>query len=331
MVIALSTLFSSTLVLSQEDGLTVSAETMASLVFYPSRSAPANVLSLNNSQIAAEISALVISIPVRVGDIVEAGDVLALLDCRQAKLNHTIEASQVARLKDALDFDSRELERQETLVTGGNIGESAFDRIQTDVLDKNNQLLAQQALLNIAELNVERCSITAPYAGVVSARLASEGERMTMGAPVVQLVQVDELEVMANIALDDVASFRAAEAYVFQHNGSRYPLTIRSLVPMVESNARIREARLVFSNETSIAGSSGRLIWETPLAHVPARFLQLRDKVPGIFIVENNSARFVPLPDAEEGRPVQFDMNEATLLITDGRFGLRDGQAITVR
>ena len=47
-----------------------------------------------------------------------------------------------------------------------------------------------------------------------------------------------------------------------------------------------------------------------------------------MFVFEEGRARFVGLPDAQDGRPVLIELPPDTLLITEGRQGLNDGDAV---
>jgi hypothetical protein len=49
----------------------------------------------------------------------------------------------------------------------------------------------------------------------------------------------------------------------------------------------------------------------------------------GVFIVENNVARFHAVKQASEGRPVAIDLDGATRLITRGRYRLQPGDAVS--
>ncbi|PKO62669.1 MAG: efflux RND transporter periplasmic adaptor subunit, partial [Betaproteobacteria bacterium HGW-Betaproteobacteria-17] len=69
-----------------------------------------------------------------------------------------------------------------------------------------------------------------------------------------------------------------------------------------------------------------------PRPFVPADYLVKRAGQLGVFVVEARRARFVPLPDAQEGRPASAAALPAeAALVTDGRFALQDGMTVTPR
>src|SRR3990167_4414973 len=59
---------------------------LSEIAIYPERDASAQAVSLNESRIAAEISGRIEAIPVRVGNRVARGEVLARIECRDHEL-----------------------------------------------------------------------------------------------------------------------------------------------------------------------------------------------------------------------------------------------------
>ncbi|WP_168204310.1 efflux RND transporter periplasmic adaptor subunit [Aliikangiella coralliicola] len=321
---------------SQNTKLTTSVTTQAfeSLRFNPSRNAPAKVESLNRSRIPAEVGAVVSRLTAKVGKIVEAGELLAELDCRDFELNFQVQSAQLEQLKIQQEFEQREVKRGEKLLKRKNLGEAELDRRKTILQTTQAQALAQQASVNRALLEKSRCKILAPFAGVVISRLASEGEMIEKGAPVIELVQTDELEVSANIALSDEVSFVGANQYYLEANSQNYPVKVRQLTAAVVDSARSREARLVFLDKSTLPGVIGRLVWRSPTPHLPAHLLQKRGEQFGVFISNDSNAHFIAIPEAQEGRPIPI-LDESqwsgAQLIIDGRHGLQDKQKISIK
>ena len=107
-----------------------------------------------------------------------------------------------------------------------------------------------------------------------------------------------------------------------------------AILPVIQSNEKSREARFVFTDKKAIPGSTGRLRWQSEMLYLPAHLLLKRDGKRGYFIVEQlgdkNSAKFIAVSSAEEGRPLAFNMTPNTRIITEGRHGLNDGDEIEV-
>lgn len=310
----------------------VSTETASELLMNPTRSSPAVVISLNKGNIPAQTSGVISKLLVNVGDTVNKGETIAVVDCVNNIFKQKAEAAKFSRAQTQLLFNKRELKRGKKLVQQKNIGEAELDRISIAVDNARSEYNAQQAALDIAVLNVERCNVKSPYLGVVTKRIASVGAMIEYGKPVVEMIETTGLEVSAKIANSDQASFNAAKSYVIDTGGKQYNVSLRALLPVIENNARSREARFIFTNETALAGSTGRLRWQSPIAYLPAHLLQKRNGKRGYFVVENqggkNIAKFIEVTSAEEGRPLLFSQDQNINVVTDGRHNLNDGDEV---
>jgi RND family efflux transporter MFP subunit len=308
----------------------ISIQKAESLILFPERNASAQVVALNKSKVPAEISALLIKLVVNVGDEVQQGQLLAQLDCYNTQLLFSVEQAQLKVLASQLAFAQRELNRGNKLAKQNNIGEVELDRRQTKITEIQAQSLAQRSRFSLAEKNVSRCQIHAPFSGIVTKRHAAEGEMLVTGQSVVELLQLNDLQVSGKISLNDQISFLAASRYIFSVNKQDYPLALRTLIPLIEKNTRSREARFNFVEQSAVAGSSGRLRWLSAQGHLPAHLLQSRQGKKGFFILNDQRAQFITVDSAEEGRPVPYTLDKNQLLIIDGRLGLLDGEKVSL-
>ncbi len=261
---------------------------LESLVFYPSRNAPAKVESLNHSNIPAQVDAVINHLVVKVGDKIEVGGKLAELDCRDVNLNVTSQTAQQLQAKNKFNYEERQFARGKELAKQKSIGEAELDSLETNLAVAHSILIAQKALMDTAILEQERCIVRAPFTGIVTSRFANEGEMLRKGEAVVEMLQNDNLEVSAEIALVDSDSYEAASSFYFETNGSQYALEARILLPAVTSDTRSRQGRLNFINQTAIPGITGRLYWKSPKAHIPAHLLQIRDGINGVFVADGS-------------------------------------------
>ncbi|MCO7223563.1 efflux RND transporter periplasmic adaptor subunit [Pleionea sp. CnH1-48] len=307
------------------------------LAYYPKYSAPAKVVALNHSVIPAELSANIVDIKVRVGDRVDKGQTLALLDCRDSTFAHSQRQAQLEQTQNNLQFNLRELQRAEKLAKQRNLGEAELDRRTIQAENSESQKQSQQAALQQAELNLSRCQITAPFEGVVTQRQANVGERVNPGQAVIRLLQSNQEEISARIALSDETSFQQANQYWLTSNDTDYPLTLRHFLPVIENGTQSREARFTFqapsSSEQKAAyvGSTGRVFWQSSAPFLPSQFLQQRNGKNGIFVFKGGVAFFQEIEESEEGRPIPIhNLAEDTQIIFSGYHGLTDGQPVMV-
>lgn len=322
------TFYSSTLVSAKT---LVISEEASTVVIYPTRSAPAIVIALNQSVIPAQTSGVVTKLLVNVGDNVLKGEILATLDCQINVLNHRSQAATFEQLYSQLLFNKRELVRGRSLLEQKNIGEAELDRLNNAVENSRAILQMQKALVERASVNIERCNIKAPFNGIITKRLVSLGEMIDFGKPLVEIIENTRLEVSAKIAGGDEVSFNKAKTFTLDIAERLYNVTRRAFLPVIENNSRSREARFIFIDQQAIAGDTGRLRWKSASPYLPAHLLQKRQGKNGYFINENNIAKFIEVDTAQEGRPLVYVLGESTQIITQGHHGLKDGDPIKLK
>lgn len=313
---------------AQQAPTPVTTAPLAQKSFFKAHSAPAATLSLNESLISAETSGRVASIAVRIGDTVAQATLLATLACRDNQLQ--LQQAQARRLgiEARAMLARQQIKRSQSLRKQRNVSQERLDQQQADLKSAQADLQAQTAAIEQAQLNVERCQIRAPFAGVVTARRIGEGSWTTPGQPLFELIDSERLEISAQIAIDQIDSLSEARDIVLETNNGQYPLTLQRLVPVVASRGRNREARLIFRDQAALPGTSGRLVWHSRLRYVEADIPQRRGEQMGLFLLEGDQTRFHPLPAAQEGQPARVNLPEETQLIIEGRHALQDGDPV---
>ena len=308
----------------------VRATALSSLAIFPQLSAPAQVLSLNDSLIASPLSATVEQILVRVGDVVEAEAELLRLECGDQR--NALQQSMAGRdaLKARQSFADFQYTRARSLVKSKNISDEQLRQRRADAGVLQAELAGAEAGVARALRNVERCRVTAPFKAVVVERSISIGEKVQPGKSLLRLLDLSELEVSAQVQASDMEALQQAKGMALLVDAHSYPLTLRSVIPALEPRSRSRELRLDFVGEAATPGSSGRLQWLKSQPHLPAEFLLRRDGQYGVFVLEQSKARFVAIEGAREGSPVVMTLPADTLIVTEGRYGLNHDDAVSV-
>ncbi len=334
-----SILINTALLLVMWSGLTLSAENsqprpittklLSELVVYPGKSAPAQVLSLNESRISTQLSALVGSVAVKVGDKVKRGEPLITLICDDARLQLNQVQASVAVIDARLEWLAAQLKRSEQLHSSDSLSAELLQQRQSELKVSEAERAMAIASTNMAKLNVARCEVNAPFSGVVTSRLVAEGEWITTGTPVVTLLDTLRLELSAQIGVDDLEMLRQAKRVEFVAQDQRYPLALRAAPEKVDPRLRQREVRFNFTDNTPLPGQVGRLEWKNSIAHLPADLIVKRAGHLGIFVIEQEQAHFIILSDAIEGRPASVKQLPSNALIAvEGRHSLRDGDRV---
>ncbi|HEC19459.1 MAG TPA: efflux RND transporter periplasmic adaptor subunit [Gammaproteobacteria bacterium] len=316
----------------------VEARPFAELAVYPEYRAPASVISDNNSRISAEVSARIQSIPVQVGDVVEKDAVLVRLAPEDLQLAVAREETALQALQVRLELADYQLSRARALSRKKVVAEELLKQREAELRTLRAQLEGQKITLALARRQLAKATIHAPFDASIGARLAQEGELASPGSPLLQIIDRRRVEVSAQLQAQPARSLQQAKQVELVTEQGHYLLRLRTIAPNFDPQTRTREARLGFrdteKSTTALPGSAGELVWRDPQPRLPAELLIRREGQLGVFVIDENAggirARFIPLPDAEEGRPAATGLTPQTRVITLGRFRLRDGDTVSV-
>ena len=309
---------------------TVSTQALSELLVPHHYRASAQALSLRSSDIAAEINAIITHIIEDVGDSVAVGEPLIQLDCREVEAVKIQSEATLAALNAREALAKQQLKRTQKLRRTKSTSEEELNQKQSTLDAANAEKRAQIASLEIANLNVERCSATAPFAGVITERFAQEGERITQGTRLLHLVDHENLQIHAQIAADASDNLTKNSKINFVSNNQTYPAELVSLAAVIDSRTQTQAARFNFTNEKPKAGTLGHITWSDERLALPIKLVLERNKQQGLFYTENKIARFYPLTQVEAGQPIYVDLPADTQIITKGHLGLTIDEPIEI-
>ncbi len=314
-----------------DEVLPVTVATIEDLTEFPENHAPATVVSINHSRIAAEISGRLEELPVKVGDLVEKESLLARLDCQDHLLEKQAQSARLQALNAQHDLARFQLKRAESLAKNRNVSEELLNQRQSEMRVVEAQRREQQIGIALVERRISKCSLQAPFAALITDRLANVGEWLNPGHAVVKLLDLDDIEVSAQVPTTAIEGLREARNIRFINSSQPYTLQLKVILPAIDTRSRSSEVRLTFIREQDLPGTAGRVVWQDRSPHLPAALVVKRNGQRGIFILEEDKASFHPLPQALAGRPTRVSLPPATLVILEGRFSASDGQQVRVQ
>jgi len=159
--------------------------------------ATGTIRAREDAVLSAKSTGQIKRIRVQVGDRVRAGAPLVEMDATNALIAldnaRALERLAAARLAEA----GREVARSKQVFEGGAMPQSTYDQVQTGRDVAAAQLDQARAALRAAEQQVADATLTAPFAGVITAKYRNAGDTVTMMpvTPIVALTDVDHLEV----------------------------------------------------------------------------------------------------------------------------------------
>jgi RND family efflux transporter MFP subunit len=310
----------------------VSVQPLAEVLIDLERRAAAEVLALNQAVLAAEITGVVKRVAADAGNSVSQGDLLLEIDPTDYQLAlQQAEAGLATSKAQKAQADVR-LQRARQLTEGNYLSADDLLARETEAQVAVAQIQLQQAVVAIARRNLEKCRILAPFNGVVYQRMAQVGGYVSLGSPLLEVAESDRFELSAEIPDEIADSLSRAQKINFLSRNQSWPLELLRLSPLVDSARRSRQARFRLVPTESLVppaiGRSGEVTWQVSRGLLPANLVVQRDQKLGIFLAVDGQARFTPLPDAQEGRPVPVELPLDSQIIVTGRERLQDGDRI---
>ena len=312
----------------------VQAQPLEQLKLKITRSAPAQALSLRQSTVASQLTTTVSELPLKVGDMVVGNQLVARLDCIDNQLTLEQAKAELDVLSAARVLASKQLSRLNQLRKSNNASEEAINQKQSELNSVTARIKSQNIGIDIAQRQVGKCNITAPFPGIITEIHSEVGNFVTPGGKIISLTDTESIELETRLSHTELEQVTASPSLTFEHENEIYPVTVRSTLTVVDSASQSRAVRLNFADGKPLAGTVGRLRWSLPGDILPASLIVERNGQRGLFVVDDSgshrTARFIPVAEANPGQPVAVDLPKTTLVVTDGRFALTDGAIIIV-
>ncbi|MFM2328465.1 MAG: hypothetical protein RLZZ494_568, partial [Pseudomonadota bacterium] len=158
--------------------------------------------------VKARVAGDLLSLSVREGEAVRAGQVIGQIDVRDAELRVRQAEQQALAAQAQLAVAERTLANNQALVGQGFISATALDTAKLSADSARATWQAAQAALDLARKGQADASLVAPLAGRVAQRLAQPGERLAVDAKVVEIVDLSQIELEAAVSAQDVVKVR---------------------------------------------------------------------------------------------------------------------------
>jgi len=269
----------------------VSVETVIEQQVKPSIWLPANVISRQNAPISAEQTGQLLWIE-DVGSSVDKGQLLAQIDDRHLKLQLARQQAQVKQHQADVTYFTQQKSRISKLREANNSALSEFERTSKDLTVAINEVVALESLVAQTELALEKTKIVAPFSGHVSERFAHVGELISIGRPLVQLVDTNNLDIKIAAPIS-IASFLQKDVSVMvKWQNQLIELPIRTWSKAGNQLSRTFDVRLSANNLDILAGSAVMVSLPKQRAKnailVPRDALVLRENETYVLTVNEN-------------------------------------------
>lgn len=300
-----------------------------------------SVESPNSSMVATEVAGPVQELRAREGTVVVQGEILAVLS--RTNLELQLQAVQ-ARLKEArarLQLARNNLERAKDLFAAEVVPQQRLDDAfsQFTAWQGNAEALAVQRART--ETDLQRCSVRAPFDGVVVSEQTQVGEWLAVGAPVVELLSLENLHIRVHVpekffsnlisGADVTVRFAALPDLEIQG-------TVSAIIPRADPQARTFPVKIRIANHDRAIGVGmlAEVFLPAGVSYratvVPKDALLTKGQEHYVFLI--NGDETVQRTSVESGAGigawvvVRGDIQPGRRVVTRGNERLQDGQAV---
>ena len=198
------------------------------------------VKALNYAVIKARVAGEVKEILVREGDAVKAGQVLARIDPIEYQRRWAQAQETALAAKSQMEIAQRQWDTNKALVDQGFISKAAMDN---SLASYQGAVATQKAAIAGAEVSrkaLDDATLLAPFSGVIAVRAAQVGERVSIDAKVLELVDLSKLEVEVPVSPSESLDVRVGQVASLQLEDRKENVTakVKRISPSAQAGSR---------------------------------------------------------------------------------------------
>ncbi|WP_332686586.1 efflux RND transporter periplasmic adaptor subunit [Devosia sp.] len=283
---------------------------------------------VQEAAIAAQVSGLAETVTVRPGDHVEAGQLLVEVGTTDLRLQLDQQRSTMASTMVQLRAAETTLERTMLLSDKGLAAQTTLDTAQAQVDQLTAAIATQQSQVALAEANLLRARVVAPFAGTVATRAIEPGQIVSPGTTMLTIVDLSTVRVEVVASLSHSARIQAGQSVRLTVQGmpaDAFTGTVDRVSPVAEAGTRSIKVYLTLDNPDGLLRGgmfvTGNIVvqQDDDVLAVPAAAIQTRDEASYVLAVVDGVL---------QERSIQTGAEWQTKALTEVSSGLAAGDVI---
>ncbi|MFO1243525.1 MAG: efflux RND transporter periplasmic adaptor subunit [Rickettsiales bacterium] len=285
-------------------------------------------LASNESvELRSEITGRISEIKFDDGQVVEQGDVLFQLD-------DSVQKADLARAEANLKLGNNNLQRSSKLSKQGFSSKVTFEEAEAE-------LNLARANVQLAQANLDKTAIRAPFHGTVGIRRVSPGDYVAPGNLLANFDQIIPLKVEFTVPeryLDKLQKGTLLELRADTHPGKVFKATVRAIDSRVSSSSRSIMVQAITDNEERLLYPGQFVSINLPVTSkttivVPDQALIPLGVKNFVFLVVDGKAKRIEVQPGirtKSQAEILSGIKEGDTVITAGQQKLQDGVPVTV-
>ena len=300
--------------------------------------------------ISTRVMGYITQMKVKVGDPVHAGQLLFTVNSNDITAKRAQTDALIAQAEAAQRAAQKDLDRYTTLYKQQSASAKELDQVTLQYQSAKASADAAKQMRNEVSAQLAYTSVTAPFSGIITQKLADAGSMANPGMPVLTLEQSGNLQVSASIPETQIAAVKLGDEVTMsiesanktitgkviqvnpssQFTGGQYIVKIS--VPAAEAKQLYAgmyvHLRIPVKETVTAAKESGKIL-------VPTKAIITRDQLTGLYTISSQNTallRWVRL-GSTSGDQVEvlsgLAANETFILSAEGR--LYNGAPVTIK
>ena len=224
---------------------------------------PAQISPSQKTVLAFKYAGKIKSINFESGDFVKKGQVIAIIDDTDYKVNLDAFSKKYEAAKAVAQNAEQQFARAETLYKGDALAKKDYDNALMQRNVAISTFKEASAGLQNARNTLNDTKIVAPYDGYIDKKVVDVGTVVPEGGPVVSFISNEITDISVNASVKDIEYIKNAENIVFKDSGSDkiYSLKIKSVAQNPDSINLTYPVVFTFSelseNDKFLSGQTG--------------------------------------------------------------------------
>ena len=224
---------------------------------------PAEISPTQKTVLAFKYAGKIKSINFESGDFVKKGQVIAIMDDKDCKVNLEAFSKKYEAAKAVAQNAEIQFARAEKLYKGVALAKKDYDNV---LMQKNvaiSTFKEASAGLENARNTLNDTKIIAPYDGYIDKKIVEVGTVVPEGGPVISFISNEITDISVNASLKDIEYIKNANGIIFKDNLSEktYPLKVKSVAQNPDPINLTYPVTFTFSNlsegEKFLSGQTG--------------------------------------------------------------------------
>lgn len=239
-----------------------------------------------------EQAGYLIELPIREGQTVSKGQVIARLNADEAEIR--LEKAKIALRNAQAAFENDKLGFSRDFESGD---EERKKFLEEQLKAKNGVFLAEIELKE-AEFNLERTEVKAPIAGKIADLKFKEGSLISSNAELCEILSTNSLELRVKVLESDIGLIsinQKAEVYPVSNAQAALEGRVLGINPKVDEGGLVEVLIRLTSSANLLPGMNARAIIRAPQSNslvVPKDAVVYRSGRAVVFTIEDNESRW---------------------------------------